>query len=271
MSWARPRYDHCVITGASSGLGAEFARQLATRAKQLTLVARRADRLEQLAAELRARHGIAVELAVHDLSTVEGADALVARLLRDGSLAVDLLVNNAGFGRHARYRDDSWEVQREMVLLNCVTPVHLIRALWDQWAATPGRGVINVASTAAFQPLPYFAMYGATKALLRSFSLGVGEEARALGIRCLVLCPGPVPTEFGQRADSPARLSWLYTTAEQVVAQALRAYAQGRRQTIPGRINWLTAMVAQRMPLRVVLPAAAASVKPRGAGRSDDE
>lgn len=251
MRFPPARFDHCLITGASAGLGAEFARQLAPRAKRLTLAARREDRLRDLAAELAAQHQIEAIVEVVDLGTLDGPARLLGALAAPGAPPVDLLVNNAGFGRHRAFEDDPWSVQQEMVLLNAVAMAHLVHGLWAGLSAAPGRGVINVVSTAAFQPIPFFAMYGATKAFMRSFSAGVGQEAREKGVRMLSLCPGPVPTEFGERAQTEWAIAKLKTAPEVVVRHGIRAYEAGRREAIPGLMNRLVAGVSQRLPLAV--------------------
>lgn len=258
MKLASARYEHCVITGASSGIGQEFATQLARRARVLTLVARRGERLAQLSDHLTSLHGVSCRVLVCDLASLEGPRQLLADLATPGVPAVDLLVNNAGFGRHGAFVDDPWSTQEQMMLLNAVTPTHLVHGLWDTLAAAPGRGVIHVVSTAAFQPIPWFATYGATKAFLRSWSLGVGAEARARGIRMLALCPGPVPTEFGEVADARWSVAKWKTSPERVVRVALGAYDAGRRQVVPGMVNRVIARLVQWLPSSVVIAGAAA-------------
>lgn len=267
-NWSAVRFDHCVITGASSGLGAEFARQLAPRARRLTLVARRIERLQQLASALEANGNVRCEVVALDLAAADGAARLLSTLTAGDRPPVDLLVNNAGFGRHGAFRDDPWPVQRQMLQLNLVTPTELIHGLWDQLCAAPGRGVINVCSTAGFQPIPWFATYAASKSFLKNWTTAVGEEARVRGVRLLALCPGPIPTEFHAVADARWPIAKWDLPAARVVQAALRGYDAGRRQVIPGGGNRVLAWVAQVMPLRLVVPIAA-RVARRPAGESE--
>lgn len=258
MNFAPARYGHCVVTGASSGIGEEFARQLAPRARVLTLVARRGDRLAALSERLSGQHAVSCRVLVCDLATLAGPRQLLADLSGPGVPEVDLLVNNAGFGRHSAFADDPWSVQEQMMLLNAVTPTHLVHGLWPTLCAHPGRGVIHVVSTAAFQPIPWFATYGATKAFLRNWSLAVGAEAQSQGVRMLALCPGPVPTEFGAVADARWSVAKWKTSPARVVRIALRAYDAGRRQVVPGWTNRTLSTLVQWLPMRVVLTGAAA-------------
>jgi short-subunit dehydrogenase len=222
-----------LVTGASSGIGEQFARQLSEHGHELILVARRADRLERLASELHApAYAIPCDLAS------EG-DRLPDRV-RNLGLEVDLLVNNAGFGTHGRF----WEIEpgrdAEMVRVNCEAIVALTRAFHPGMVERRRGGVITVASTSGMQPLPYTATYAASKAFALRFSEALSEELRGTGVRALAVNPGPVPTEwqrvarFSTSDKVPGEIP-----AEQVVAESLRAYERGRRSLIPGRtIRW---------------------------------
>ncbi|MBP7147151.1 MAG: SDR family NAD(P)-dependent oxidoreductase [Acidobacteria bacterium] len=256
MRFAPASYRHCVVTGASSGIGWAFAEGLAPRARLLTLAARRRERLEQLAAELRARHAVECRIVVVDLAVPAGPEQLLAALREPGMPPVDLLVNNAGFGRHGGYGEFPWADFERMIQLNATTCAALIRGLWDELAAAPGRGVINVASTAGFQPIPHFVVYAATKAFLRSLSLGLAGEARRRGVRVLAVSPGPVPTEFGRIAGSRLRVAKARIPAERVVRAALAAYERGKLEVVPGWLNKVMA-VASRAPASWVVPVSA--------------
>lgn len=223
-----------LVTGASSGLGEQFARQLAARGHNLVLVARRADRLKAIAEQLP---GDAVVVA-HDLAS--DAAGLSGKLDELG-IEVDLLVNNAGFGTYGR----AWEIEEgrdaELVRLNCEAVVVLTRALLPAMLGRRRGGVIVVASTAGMQPLPYEATYAASKAFALSYTEALSEELRGTGVRALAVNPGPVPTEWQQVAGLddvgmvPGEIS-----AEQCVAEALDAWDAGRRSVIPGRLmRWV--------------------------------
>jgi short-subunit dehydrogenase len=223
-----------LVTGASSGLGEQFARQLATRGYELVLVARREERLRALAGELPGDAAI----VPHDLA----ADAAGLRdKVADLGLEIDLLVNNAGFGTYGRI----WEIEEgrdaELVRLNCEAVVVLTRAFLPPMLERRRGGVIVVASTAGMQPLPYEATYAASKAFALSYTEALSEELRGSGVRALAVNPGPVPTEWQQVAGHddigvvPGEIP-----AEQCVAEALEAWDAGRRSVIPGRLmRWV--------------------------------
>jgi uncharacterized protein len=224
-----------LVTGASSGIGAEFAKQLSQRGYEVILVARRAERLDRLAAELPgSAHVIACDLA-SDAASLPGK---VAEL----GLDVDLLVNNAGFGTHGRFTEIDAVRDAEQVRLNCEAVVTLTHAFLPGMLARRLGGVITVASTAGMQPLPYEATYSASKAFARTFSDALSAELRGTGVRVLCVNPGPVPTEWqvvaGYAPDHvppvPGKIS-----AEQVARESLRAFEKGRRTVIPGAvIRW---------------------------------
>lgn len=257
MDWPRARYDHCVITGASSGIGSAFARALAPRAKRLTLTARRADRLQDLAVALERQHPVKCEVVVADLAVGEGPARLVERAHQDSPQGVDLLVNNAGFGRNGAWDCADWELWRRMLQVNVVAPAELLHRLWSDLNAVPGRGAINVSSTAGFQPLPWFATYAATKAFFSHLSLALAEEARRRGVRVLTLCPGPTRTEFGRVSGDRGGFRRVSLAPETVVATALRGYERGRREVIPGLFNRVVASVSRRAPRSLALAVAA--------------
>lgn len=227
--------ETALVTGASSGIGEQFARQLAARGRDLVLVARRAERLERLAAELPSE----TRVIACDL----GADAasLPARVNELG-LEIDLLVNNAGFGTHDRF----WEIEEgrdaEMVRVNCEAVVTLTRAFLPAMVDRGRGGVIVVASTAGMQPLPYEATYSASKAFALAFTEALHTELRGTGVRCLAINPGPVPTEWQRVAgwdEATKRLPGVIS-AEQCAREALDAYERGARSIIPGRtFRWV--------------------------------
>jgi uncharacterized protein len=222
--------ETALITGASSGIGEEFARQLAGRGYDLILVARRRDRLEQLAEQLpTTAHVIECDL-------VSDAAELPARVQQIG-VDVDLLINNAGFGLRGRFLELDAERETEMVRVNCEAVVILTHAFVPAMVDRGRGGVITVASTAGMQPLPYETTYGASKAFAISFMEALWMELRDTGVRFLVVNPGPVKTEWqavaGYDENTPIPPGMI--SAEQCVTDALRAYDRQKRSVIPGR------------------------------------
>jgi short-subunit dehydrogenase len=220
-----------LITGASSGIGEEFARRLADRGYELILVARRRDRLERLANELpTTAHPVECDLATD-------AAELAGRVAELGA-EVHLLVNNAGFGLRGRFSELPAERQAEMVRVNCEAVVTLTGAFLPGMLERRGGGVIVVASTAGMQPLPYEAVYGASKAFALNFSEALHAEVKESGVRVLAVNPGPVPTEWQQVAGYDAAGGEMMPgaiEAGQVVREALEAYDKGSRTMVPGR------------------------------------
>ena len=195
------RNQTTIVTGASSGLGAEFARQLAARGSDLVLVARRADRLEALADELRHAHGVSVTVIARDLGLPDAGRALRTELESRGIHATGL-VNNAGFGTHNAFSDEDPDRLQDMIALNVGALVDLSRAFIDSLTAADNGVLINVASLLGFQPTPYLAVYGATKAFVLNFTEALWEETRGTGLRVLAVCPGAMETEFYDAAGS---------------------------------------------------------------------
>ncbi|QYN39597.1 SDR family oxidoreductase [Pseudonocardia sp. DSM 110487] len=190
-----------IVTGASSGLGAEFARQLARRGADLVLVARRADRLENLADELTRAHGVTVTVIARDLGLPDAGRTLRAELEARGIHATGL-VNNAGFGSNDALADEDPDRLQSMIALNISALVDLSRAYIDPLAAADTGVLINVASLLGFQPTPYMSVYGATKAFVLSFTESLWEETHDTGLRVLAVCPGATRTEFYDAAGS---------------------------------------------------------------------
>lgn len=222
-----------LITGASAGLGAEFARQLSAKGYRLVLVARRKERLDALVAELG--HARAVE---QDLSLPGAATALVADVAAHDETVV-LLVNNAGFGLGGRFAASDGPRQREMIDLNCGALVDLAHAVLLGMLTRKGGAILNIASTAAFQPGPGMAVYFATKAFVLSFSEALHEEVRGAGVTVSALCPGPTATEFGEVAGFGAggQFERLAVSAGSVVAAGLAGLDAGRAVVVPGLLN----------------------------------
>jgi short-subunit dehydrogenase len=244
-----------LITGASAGLGAEFARQCAARGEELVLVARRRDRLEALAAELGHAHVVAADLAE------PGAPARIAEAVARLGLEIATLINNAGFGAIGRVDSLPPDRQAEMVDVNIRALVALTCAFVPAMVARGAGAILNVASTAAFQPGPGFAVYFASKAFVLSFTEALHQEMKGRGVRVSALCPGPTRTEFGEvagmRRSVPAFLS---ADAASVVRAGLRGLDRNRALVIPGLANKLTAQAGRFLP-RAVMRRVVASLK----------
>ena len=224
-----PGMPTALVTGASSGIGEAFARALAARGTNLVLVARSAARLEALAAELTARHGVRADTIAADLSDPGAPDAILAEL-RVRALEIDTLINNAGFGTHGDFAALDGRRERDEVIVNAYAPVALTRLLLPAMIARKHGAIVNVASTAAFQPVPYMATYGATKAFVLSFGEALAEEVRAHGVRVVVLCPGQTDTAFFAGIDE-ARVGRARTPEAGRRHRAARAGARpGRRR-----------------------------------------
>jgi uncharacterized protein len=249
-----------LITGASAGIGLEFAKRLAERGYDVILSARRRDRLDELAARLRAEHGgIRVEVIVADLQDSDAPAAIVAETARLG-MGVDLLVNNAGFGTHGHFETLPPDRERGEIAVNVAALVALTHAFLPAMLERGQGGVINVASTAAFQPVPYMAVYAATKAFVRSFSEALHEEVQARGVRVIALCPGPTATEFFD-ADVAAPRGPIRTVRD-VVTTGLRAYDAGTPVAIDGANNKILIGFANLIPRRWATKIAGRIMKP---------
>jgi uncharacterized protein len=238
-----------LVTGASSGIGAAFARACAARGDDLVLVARDERRLEEIAESLEKEHSIEVEVLAADLSTEVGTGVVEARLESDDP-PVDLLVNNAGFGTVGKFAELPREREAQEVQLNAVALMRLCHAGLPGMVGRRRGGVINVSSVAGYQPTPLNATYGATKAFVTSFSHALHEELRGTGVNVMVLCPGFTRTEFQERAglDSSAVPNFMWQSAEAVVAAGLRAHENGRAVCIPGPLNQAGAAFSSALP-----------------------
>jgi hypothetical protein len=260
-----------LVTGASAGIGERFARALAARGMDLVIVARRAERLETLAAELRTTHGVRAEAIAEDLVHADAASRLHAEVARRG-VDVGLLVNNAGFGRFGPFADDDPEQAVRMVELNCRAPVALTYAFLPAMRARGRGGLIFVASTAAYQPTPWFAVYGATKAFDLMLAEALWVELRDTGIEVLALSPGFTPTEFQEVAGVREMGAPAVTSAEEVVETALGALGR-KPSVIPGFLNKAAAVGAKLGPRATVARTAGRVNHPgrraRGRGPAD--
>ena len=246
----------CLVTGASSGIGAEIARALARRGQGVTLVARRADRLEELAEELGEQ--VRAEVIAGDVSSSEGRGEIVAEVGRR-RLTVEVLVNNAGFGSGGRFHELDREREVEMAELNVVAVVDMTGHLLPEMVARGRGAVLNVASSAAFQPLPRQATYAATKAFVLSFTDALTSDLSGTGVSATALCPGPVKTEFVETAGLDEAEggvpSFMWTTAEFNAEEAVKGVESGKRVVVPGRLNYAGALGGQHAPRGLLLKA----------------
>lgn len=237
-----------MVTGASSGIGKSFAQVLASRGTDLILVARNRERLDELATTLRERHAREVDVLVADLEVPEEL-ALVEKRLRSDA-RIDLLINNAGYGFSGGFAD--LPLERSLGQLNCnvVALTRLSHAALSTMKPSRRGGVVNIASTAAFVPMPYFAIYAATKAYVLHFSLALNEETKKHGVSVTVVCPGFTRTEFQSRADydASAMPGFVWQTAEAVVNESLAAYAAGQSLCVPGLQNRVTSALTGLLP-----------------------
>ena len=265
------KLDDCnaLITGASAGIGREFARQLAGRARSMILVARRDERLIELANHLKREHP---KLVVHvrkvDLGDLGQLQAFLESLDRE-KLEVDLLINNAGLGDSGPFAQSDPERNKGMTLLNVATLTLITRHFLPQMIAKRRGAVLNVSSSAGFLPIPLSAVYAATKAYVTSFSEALRAELYGTGVGVCALCPGPVVTEFQRVAKREGVQpnigpQFLVVTVEQVVRDALTALEADRPIVIPGFAMKLLMLIARLMPMPVLRWVARTSPRKRG-------
>ena len=246
-----------IVTGASSGIGLEIARGLAQRGHGVTLVARRADRLEALAAELRDAHGVRVEVVAADLADAEQRER-VMREVADRGLEVDVLVNNAGFGVYAPFATTGPDKELEQVEVLVTAVVHLTALVLPAMRSRRRGAIINLSSTSAFQALPGNGTYAAAKSFVLLHSEALAAELKPYGIGVTAVCPGPVRTEFQETseplfADRIPKPVWA--SAERVAKDTLRAAEKGKRTIIPGGVAVKAAFGMNRVtPSFITLP-----------------
>jgi short-subunit dehydrogenase len=249
-----------LITGASSGLGAEFARQLAPRVGCLVLAARRHDRLEALAHEV-AREGLIVHTLVVDLADPVATEQFLSNVrgLRDAGVHVNCLINNAGLGDHGLFEESDWPRVEAMIDVNVMALTRVTHALLPDLIAGGRGAILNVSSIASFLPLPQMAVYAATKAYVTSFSEALRAELRGTGVSVTALCPGPVDTEFftiaerRSEAESPQAAPELFKVpAAQVVREGLAAVESDRARVVPGWIVFSVMSLTAAVPLFIL-------------------
>ncbi len=247
-----------LITGASSGLGASFARQLAARGADLVITARREENLRALAEEIAGRHGVKVDVIPLDLATPGAAEKLWAATEGAGR-AVDVLINNAGWGHFQHFLDADLSRITQMLQLNLVSLTELTHRFGRAMRAR-GRGhVLNVSSVGAYTPTPALAVYSATKVFVRDFTEAVAHELAGTPVRVCCLCPGATATEFFQASgQSPSALvRATFMTADWCAAIGLASLFGGRRNVIAGWMNKLSMFLLRFVPRRVMVAATA--------------
>jgi short-subunit dehydrogenase len=242
-----------LVTGASRGLGMAFARELAARHHNLVLVARSAEPLQAFVSELRRSHPVSVIALPADLAS-PGAGQSLAEQLSEGGIQIDLLVNNAGFGLRGEFRDLSLPRQLEMLRLNNQAIVELTYNLLPGMLERQKKGIINVSSTAGFQPIPFASAYSATKAFLTTFSLALEQELRGSGVTVVTVCPGRLRKTENATSTQRPRGDWagVYQSHEEVVFDALRVLANGGGLTVPGALNKFSVFVQRLIPRKLV-------------------
>ncbi|MER6618041.1 SDR family NAD(P)-dependent oxidoreductase [Streptomyces xantholiticus] len=250
-----------LITGASSGIGAAFAEELAARGMNLVLVARSKEKLTELAERLEGRHGVNIQVIAADLA-VPGAGGHLATDIAHRGLVIDVLVNSAGFAMHGRFVDADQSRVAEQVALNVGAVVDLTGRFLPAMVERGRGAVINVASTAGLQPTPYMAVYGATKAFVLSYSEALWAETRATGVEVLALCPGATETSFFDVVGTDAASVGKRQTPQQVVRTALRALRRRRPSVVSGRANALLARLPRLLPRAVTVRISERALRP---------
>ncbi len=247
----------CLVTGASSGIGREFARELARRGYGVTVVARREDRLTELVAELERDNGIKADFVVCDLADAEDRKKLFETVAERGR-NVELLVNNAGISKMGKFIELDHGDQMRMIRLNCEALQSLTREYLPGMVERDLGGVINVASMAAYQPMPFFSLYAASKAFVLSFSAAVNSELKGSAVNVTAVSPGPVPTELPELSGTSDELerspNIAIVSPEKVARKAIEALDRGRRDYIPGRVNAVFTRVIRPLPTSAKLP-----------------
>lgn len=251
-----------LITGASAGIGVALARELAAGGTNLVLTARRRDRLAGLAGELSSKHGIRTLVCVTDLAQDSGPQEIFA-FTEDKGIGIDLLVNNAGFGAYGEFQKMKADRLLEMVRVNVSAVVHLTHLYLPAMIARGSGDILILASTAAFQAVPYITTYAATKSFDLQFAEGLAEEVRQYGVRVCALCPGSTESEFLQVAGQRHHTRRPPETARKVAQVGLRALASGKSSVISGFTNWLGAETVRLAPRRMVTRIAGGMFRPK--------
>ncbi len=241
-----------LVTGASSGLGVDFARQLADMGCDLILVARRVEKLEALKGEIEAAYAVRVDLFPQDLTDPQAVETLFENVKKAG-LSVDVLINNAGYGVYGRFLETDWQDEKNMLALDVVALTHLTK-VFAREMVTRGKGyILQVSSLTAYQPTPTYSAYAAAKTYVLSFSEALNFELKGTGVSCTALSPGVTATEFfevtGQKSSLYQRV--MLMKSEDVARIGLKAMLKRRASVVPGVVNWLSAFLVRFVPRRV--------------------
>lgn len=241
-----------LVTGASSGLGADFARHLAAAGCHLVLTARREAHLQALRDELVGAHGVDVLLVPQDLSAPDAPEKLLAAVTAAGK-QVDVLINNAGYGAYGPFLEIPWEKEHQMLELDIVALVHMTKLFAAPMVARGAGYILQIASIGAFQPTPLYASYSAAKAFVLSYGNAINYELRGTGVSCTVLSPGVTATEFLQVSgqEKTAYQKLMMMTSPEVTRIGLEAMVRRRMGVVPGLLNHLAAISARLMPARM--------------------
>lgn len=249
-----------LVTGASSGIGWALAEQLAAKGANLVLTARRVDRLARLANDVTARYKIQTQIFAADLTRPQAPGELF-RFSEEKRLKIEILINNAGFGAYGEFRKIEAQRFLDMVQVNVASVVHLTHLFLPAMMERGSGYIMIVASTAAFQPVPYISTYAATKGFDLLFAEGLAEEVRRHGVRVCALCPGSTASEFNEVAGQP-RLAGPQESNEKVARVGLEALAAGKPRVISGARNWLSVEAQRLAPRRLVTRVAARMFMP---------
>jgi uncharacterized protein len=254
-----------LVTGASAGIGVALASELASGGTNLVITARRGERLQELSNQLKTTHRVQCEVFVADLAQPDAPEKIHA-FTKEKELAIDLLINNAGFGQYGELDQVETERLTDMVQVNCSAVVHLTRLFLPDMVARHRGDILILASTAAFQAVPYISTYAATKAFDLLFAEGLAEEMKHCGIRVCALCPGSTKSEFHNVAEHPEfAQNHRQETPEKVARTGLQALAAGKSYVISGVGNYLGAQSQRLVPRRLVTRIAASMFRPRKA------
>jgi short-subunit dehydrogenase len=250
-----------LVTGASAGIGVALAEELAAGGTHLVLTARRLDRLQEVADGMRKKHGIQTHVVAADLAKRE-APREIFEFTKEKGLRIDLLINNAGFGQYGELPQVETQRLLDMVEVNCTAVVHLTRLFLPEMVARRSGDILILASTAAFQAVPYISTYAATKAFDLFFAEGLAEEMKPHGIRVCALCPGSTESEFHAVADQEQFTARNMEPADKVARTGLQALAAGKSYVISGLGNYLGAHSQRLVPRRLVTRVAANMFRP---------
>lgn len=252
---------YTLITGASSGIGEGFAKEYARRGSDLIISARSEEKLMSLAQQLSKERNIDVKVLVQDLSEADGAEKIY-EFCQSNQLEIELLINNAGFGMAGEFSDQDISRIERMITLNILSLVKLTHLILPEMMKRNSGGIINVASTAAFQPVPYLGTYAATKAFVLSFSEALHEELNETGIKVMALCPGGTDTQFFEAADyDRSKFMIPLDTTENVVHTAVDAFRRGNSVAVSGAINKIITTLVRFFPRKFVAKTAGGFLK----------